>query len=420
MALQEDCALAKINLTKAEKALNKKECGELEGLFKALHRTFEETSDKQRNLSSEMAKCKKVCDEHLGTAKQDDARLKSALAGERRNLEQLMQIDRESSQQHEMMLEQIKFCSDQVSYSKEQTSSRIESIRTEIQRLQDLEKQETDRLQHLTACSVQIQKVEEEERKREEKTRAERAGAKKNAAERVTRAQKGVKSSEEFVERLQTLYKDVELEFDDALKYGTEVLKAIGVDCHTAFLEHGKYLAIEREIAKTNRADFDRTREEKQLRQIETDRLEDEEVQATVERAEQARRELEKAEEDVHECDKRIEDNKKKREALLHDYEEVNTFLRKHASSSSSDKLVVVKTLPMARDHLAVDMARVDCSSVAEFRDQRGDATAMGHTLATLQDFEADFARRYKGETAGNVTSLFTALNNKFRGMIGQ
>jgi hypothetical protein len=82
---------------------------------------------------------------------------------------------------------------------------------------------------------------------------------------------------------------------------------------------------------------------------------------------------------------------------------------------------VVVKTLPMARDHLAVDMARVDCSSVAEFRDQRGDATAMGHTLATLQDFEADFAKRYKGETAGNVTSLCTALNNNFlRGMIGQ
>ena len=84
MTLQEECALAKINMTKAEKALNKKECAQLEGLFKALHKTFEETSDKQRNLSSELDKCKKVCIEHLGAAKQDDEGLKTTRAEERR------------------------------------------------------------------------------------------------------------------------------------------------------------------------------------------------------------------------------------------------------------------------------------------------------------------------------------------------
>ena len=45
------------------------DCSELDDIFKALHRTFEETSEKQSNLSDEMERCKRVCDEHLDKAK---------------------------------------------------------------------------------------------------------------------------------------------------------------------------------------------------------------------------------------------------------------------------------------------------------------------------------------------------------------
>jgi hypothetical protein len=76
------------------------ECSQLDGIFKALHMTFEEISEKQSNLSDEMERCKRVCDKHLDTAKHADARYKTMLTEERRNLDALKQLDSEQELEH--------------------------------------------------------------------------------------------------------------------------------------------------------------------------------------------------------------------------------------------------------------------------------------------------------------------------------
>ena len=412
--VQEDIALAKpntTNMTSAERSETKKECGQLENHFKALHKTWEKTSEKQSQLSGEMARCKQVCDERLDTAKSSDAHYKSTLAEELRNLERLAQVDRESNLLHKMTLEQIKVCSDQVEYSQEQTGSRITCIRTEIERLQNVEQQEKDRLQRLAECKKQIDEVKDKEKKLEEASSNERERAKKNAAERVKRAAMGVKSCEDLLKRLETLYQDVQLEFADALGYGTEVLKAIGVDCHAAYLAHGKYLTIEREIAKKNLADFEKIRVEKLETWNELDRRQMTEVQATVDRADVAKSVLKEAEDHVRQIDDTIKNNSTKRQALVGDFLVVDAFLRQHASSSTNGQLLI-KTVPMAEEHLAIDAERVKCCNVAEFRQVRDKATAIGHNLELLEACEADIERRFRGETAGNIRSMFNARNS--------
>jgi len=260
--------------------------------------------------------CKNDCDKHQGTAKAAHARYEAMLKEERRNLETLHQLDRESAFLHEMTLQQIKFCSDQVDYSREQTSGRIVCIQTEIQRLKELEKQETDRLQRLVDCKTQIDKVKKEEETQAKALSAELLRAKENVGERLKRADKGVKSSEDLLERIEALYNDVQDELELALSYGTELLKAIGVDCHTAFVCHGKFLAIQKARAEKNLIEFEETRKAKLQRSTELLRLQMPDVQATVDRADDAKRELDKAEDDVQQITDTIKGNTDKRRAL--------------------------------------------------------------------------------------------------------
>ena len=396
------------------------ECSQLDGIFKALHMTFEETSEKQSNLSDQMERCKRVCDNHLDTAKHADARYKTMLTEERRNLDALKQLDSESKLLHAMTLQQIKCCSDQVQYSHQQTNMRIRTIDTEIQRLTGLQKQETDRLQCLAECKKQIDEVEKEEKTRAADSSRERALALSNARERVNRAEKGVESSKSLLRRLETLYKDVQLEFADALAYGTEVRKAIGVDCHAAFLGHGKFLTIQREKANKSLAHFQKEREAKLQSWTELTRLQIPGAPATVDRANAAKCQLEEAEGNVQQLNKIITDTMDKIQALDEDFSVVENFLNQHASPSTDGKKTVVKALPMAGCHRAIDNERVNCCNVAEFRDQRGKTTAIGHPLESLKVFETDFARRYKGEADGNVRQMFRFLNEKFGRLIGQ
>jgi hypothetical protein len=93
----------------------------------------------------------------------------------------------------------------------------------------------------------------------------------------------------------------------------------------------------------------------------------------------------------------------------------VENFLNQHASPSTDCKKTVVKALPMAGCHRAID-----CCNVAEFRDQRGKTTPIGHPLESLKAFETDFARRYKEEADGNVRQMFRSLNAKFGRLIGK
>ena len=236
----------------------------------------------------------------------------------------------------------------------------------------------------------------------------------------MNRAEKGVESSKSLLWRLETLYKDVQLEFADALAYGTEVRKAIGVDCHAAFLGHGKFLSIQREKANKSLAHFQKEREAKLQSWTELTRLQIPGAQATVDRANAAKCELEEAEGNVQQLNKIITDTMDKIQALDEDFSVVENFLNQHASPSTDGKKTVVKALPMTGCHRAIDNERVDCCNVAEFRDQRGKTTAIGHPLESLKAFETDFARRYKGEADGNVRQMFRFLNEKFGRLIGQ
>lgn len=415
------------DLSKEDKTFIKKQCEQLEDHVKALHKTFEGAIGKQVNLAEKLHQCEKVCDQHLKIAKMADSGLKATLAEERRNLEAVEQLDKESKLLHRMACEQIKWCSDQVDYSRAQTSDRIECIRIEIKRLQDLEQegqegrllhnlakrkvQEEHRLGTLAKRKVQIEKVKAEEDRRAEESSRKRASAKSNASTRVERAEKAVRSSEDMLQRLKKLYDDVKLEFADAMEYGTELLKAVGVDCHTAFLGHGKFLAIELEKANMDLGDFEKTREEKLRRKIVLESQEDEDCQATIDRAHEARFELEKAERNVEEINEKIKANKVSRDKLVKDYAVVDAFLRRHASASTAPNGLKVMAMPMAKAHTAVDEARIDCCNVAEYRDQRGDAQAIPHTLGSLEEFEDDFGKRYRGETASNLKTMFTNMN---------
>ena len=90
----------------------------------------------------------------------------------------------------------------------------------------------------------------------------------------------------------------------------------------------------------------------------------------------------------------------------------VDIILLKHACPATNGKMTV-KTLPMAE-------ATSSCSTVAEFREVRAHTTAVGHTLESLEAFETDFERRYRGEADGNLQTLFQKLNtNWLRGRLG-
>ena len=172
--------------------------------------------------------------------------------------------------------------------------------------------------------------------------------------------------------------------------------------------------------ARKNLAEFQKTRDAKLQRWTELVRLQMPDVQATVDRADDAKRELDKAENDVQQITDMINDNTDKRKALADDYSVVDKFLRQHSGPATNGGKLTVKTLPMAEKHDAIDRERAACSTVAEFRDVRGDTTAVGHTLETLEAFETDFEQRYRGEADGNLRRMFQALNtNWLRGRLG-
>ena len=419
---QEDIALVKENtkgMSRGQVRECKDECGQLEDYFKALHEVFEGTEEKQANLEEKLAECNKVCRQHLSTAKIADTEFKSRLEEEKRKVEKITQLHREGEQIDKWASEQIKWCSDFVTCSQEHTRVRIDIIRNEIVRMQELEKQETDRLKKLASCKEQLDKVKVEERVRSERASSERADAMRSATERMRRAGTAVKSSERSMQRIESLYAQVQEEFKDALAYGTELRKALAVDCHAAYLGHGKYLAIQREKAIKNLSESQKAREAKLQKSLELDRLEDEDCESTVERAADARRELEKAERDVEAVNDKIKTIDTGRKELVDAYGIISAFLRDKSCSSNGN--LVVETLPMAPQHRTLGGGRLHVSNVAEFRDTREDTRPFKHTLEKLEVFEADFKKRYRGEVDSNLKAMFSAVNRMFgKGLIGQ
>ena len=76
----------------------------------------------------------------------------------------------------------------------------------------------------------------------------------------------------------------------DVESYKQELLKALTVDCHAAYLGAGKFLAIQALKAETNLNASEQNMHIKLRASLKADAMEDIDLQDTVERAEHARR----------------------------------------------------------------------------------------------------------------------------------
>ena len=128
------------------------------------------------------------------------------------------------------------------------------------------------------------------ERTRAEGSKETRASVTRAATERVACAEKAVTSSGRFQTKLISLHQEVQQEIKDAVSYWQELLKALVVECHAAYLGAGKFITMQALLTEKNLMASKQTHENKYRAKIELEQLEDTDLEDTVERAEQARR----------------------------------------------------------------------------------------------------------------------------------
>ena len=253
--LHEDIHLLKSNtadMSGSDKNQNKKECMQLANHFEALHGVFEKVREKKGDLQRQRHDCKRECDKSLTSAKEDASRYMHRLQDEHSNLRKLATLSEECETFHQMECEQIHWCKSFFAASSAISCSSIQTFEHEIQRLQHLCQLEKTRREHSTNCYEHLNRVEANARARAEATKEELASATRAATERAVRANKAVLSSEPFQTKLISLHQELQQEMKDVESYKQELLKALAVDCHAAYLGAGKFLAIQSLKAETN------------------------------------------------------------------------------------------------------------------------------------------------------------------------
>jgi hypothetical protein len=189
-----------------------------------------------------------------------------------------------------MECEQIHWCKSFFAASSAISCSSIEAFEHEIQRLQHLCQLEKTRREHSTNCYEHLNRVEANARARAEASKEELASATRAATERALRANKAVLSSEPFQTKLISLHQELQQEMKDVESYKQELLKALAVDCHAAYLGAGKFLAMQALKAETNLNASEKNMQIKLRASLTANAMEDIDLQDTVERAEHARR----------------------------------------------------------------------------------------------------------------------------------
>ena len=291
--LHEDIHLLKSNtadMSGSDKNQNKKECMQLANHFEALHGVFEKVREKKGDLQRQRHDCKRECDKSLTRAKEDASRYMLRLQDEHSNLRKLATLSEECETFHQMECEQIHWCKSFFAASSAISCSSIQTFEHEIQRLQHLCQLEKTRREHSTNCYEHLNRVEANARARAEATKEELASATRAATERAVRANKAVLSSEPFQTKLISLHQELQQEMKDMDSYKQELLKALAVDCHAAYLGAGKFLAIQALKAETNLNESEQNMHIKLRASLKADAMEDIDLQDTVERAEHARR----------------------------------------------------------------------------------------------------------------------------------
>jgi hypothetical protein len=291
--LHEDILLLKPNtadMSKGDKDDNKKECMELANLFDSLHKVFDQARTKKGDLEQQLHKCEEECSKSFNSAKEAALGYDRQLQDEKSNLHKLETLNKECEAFHQMVCEQIKWCKSFVAASSVDIRSRIETLDHEIQRLEALRKQEINRQDRLTKCDEHLDRVLANERTRAEGSKETRASVTRAATERVACAEKAVTSSGRFQTKLISLHQEVQQEIKDAVSYWQELLKALVVECHAAYLGAGKFITMQALLTEKNLKASKQTHENKYRAKIELEQLEDTDLEDTVERAEQARR----------------------------------------------------------------------------------------------------------------------------------
>jgi hypothetical protein len=277
-------------MSKSDKDDNKKECMELAKLFDSLHKVFDRAKTKKGDLEAQLHKCEDECSKSFSSAKEAALEYDRQLQEEQSNLCKLETLNKECEAFHQMVCEQIKWCKSFVEASSADSRSRVQTLDLEIQRLQALRKQEITRQDNLTKCDEHLDMVLAHEKTKAEDSEKTRASATRAATERVACAKKAVASSGRLQTKLISLHEEVQQEMKDAVSFFEELLKALAVDCHAAYLGAGKFLAMQALITEKNLKASKQTYDNTYQAQMDLEVLEDADLPDTVSRAEQARR----------------------------------------------------------------------------------------------------------------------------------
>jgi hypothetical protein len=291
--LHEDILMLKPNtadMSKSARDDNKKECMELSKLFDSLHKVFDEEKTKKDDLEAQLHTCEEECSKSFNSAKEAALEYDRQLQEEQSNLRKLETLNKECEAFHQMVCEQIKWCKSFVEASSADSRSRVQTLDLEIQRLQTLRKQEITRQDNLTKCDVHLDMVLANEKTKAADSEKTRASATRAATERVACAKKAVASSGRLQTKLISLHEEVQQEMKDAVSFFEELLKALAVDCHAAYLGAGKFLAMQALITEKNLKASKQTYDNTYQAQMDLELLEDADLPDTVNRAEQARR----------------------------------------------------------------------------------------------------------------------------------
>jgi hypothetical protein len=241
-------------------------------------------------LEAQLHTCEEECSKSFNSAKEAALEYDRQLQEEQSNLCKLETLNKECEAFHQMVCEQIKWCKSFVAASSADIHSSIETLDLEIQRLQALRTQGINRKDNLTKCDEHLDRMLANEKTKAAVSKGKRVSATRAATERVACAKKAVTSSGRFQTKLISLHEEVQQEMKDAVAYWEELLKALAVDCHAAYLGAGKFLAMQALITEKNLKSSKETYDNTYQTQMDLELLEDADLPDTVNRAEQARR----------------------------------------------------------------------------------------------------------------------------------
>ena len=176
-------------------------------------------------------------------------------------------------------------------------------------------------------------------------------------------------------------------------------------------------------MASNNLTEAEKEVTAKTAAQLEAESLEDDDLPNTVQRADRARTEQRQAKEDLERVEEKVSQIDKDRERLQGSIRILHDLLR---GGARTHQPITVERLPEMTSSEMTSFAFLQ--NVAQYREYRNDyndqavsePTTRTRKLDRLEDYETDFARRYRGEARDKLGRRVTnAVHSIFGGRIG-